>query len=125
MSKVTKPSSASPKEAETERSALAPEVDIYETKDEFVLQAEMAGVNKDGLEISLDGNVLTFLGRRQDEAPAPRVLYRESQEADYRRTFELDPSIETSKITARMNQGVLTLTLPKVERAKPRRITVA
>ncbi len=55
--------------------------------------------------------------------PAPRV-YRESRPLDYRRVFDLDPSIDTGRITAKMEQGILTLTLPKAEQVKPRRIQV-
>jgi HSP20 family protein len=51
-------------------------------------------------------------------------LYRESNSADFRRAFELDPVIDTSHIEARIDQGVLTLRLPKSERGKPRKVTV-
>jgi HSP20 family protein len=80
-------------------------------------------VAKDGLEINLEDNVLTIAGRRQPE-PTAKLLHRESNPVDYRRVFELDPSIETGKISAQIEQGVLTLTLPKAEKVQPRRITV-
>lgn len=105
---------------------LSPTVNIFETKDGFVLEAEMPGVNKEGLEITLEGNALTLVGRRNGEGvPNGEVLYRESRPAHFRRVFELDPAIDTSKINARIEQGILTLTLPKAERVKPRKITVA
>lgn len=53
-----------------------------------------------------------------------QAVFRESSPADFRRVFELDPAIDTAKTSARMEQGVLTLTLPKSERVKPRKITV-
>jgi HSP20 family protein len=53
------------------------------------------------------------------------LLYRESQTADFRRSFELDSSIDADKISARIEQGILTVTLPKAEQVKPRRIPVA
>jgi HSP20 family protein len=53
------------------------------------------------------------------------LLYRESNPADYRRVFQLDPSIETGRISAQIEQGILTLNLPKAEKVKPRRITVS
>jgi HSP20 family protein len=53
------------------------------------------------------------------------VLYRESRPSDYRRVFELDPAIDSSKISAKMEQGVLTLTLPKTEKVKPRKIEIS
>lgn len=103
---------------------LAPEVNIFETKDGYVLQAEMPGVNKDGLEITLEGTEITITGRRTFNCGAAEPLLRERRVADFRRAFELDPAIDTSKIAARMNQGVLTLNLPKSERVKPRKIVV-
>jgi len=107
-----------------ERRYLAPEVNIFETKDEYILEAEMPGVPKDGVEITLEGGVLTLVGHRSDDAPTASALYRESRGADYRRVLELDPAIDTDKINARVDQGVLTLTLPKAERVKPRKIAV-
>jgi HSP20 family protein len=107
-----------------EREFVAPEVNIFETKDGYVLEAEMPGVNKQGLEIMLEGNEITLVGHRQNEAVAGVPLFRERALADYRRVFDLDPAIDTAKISAKMDQGVLTLTLPKSERVKPRKITV-
>src|SRR5437879_3057906 len=87
---------------------VSPEVNIFETKDGYVLEAEMPGVTKDGLEITLEGNEITIIGHRHFEPPSGETLFRESRDLDYRRVFELDPAIDTSKISARMDQGVLT-----------------
>ena len=103
---------------------IAPEVNIFETKDGYVLQAEMPGVGKDGLAITLEGTEVTITGRRSVETASGQVLFRERQTADYRRVFELDPAVDAGKISAKMDQGILTLTLPKSERVKPRKITV-
>lgn len=103
---------------------VSPEVNIFETKDGYVLEAEMPGVNKEGLEITLEGTEITIVGHRQPEPMPGSPLFRESQGWDFRRVFELDPAIDTSKISASMEQGVLTLTLPKSEKVKPRKITV-
>jgi len=103
---------------------VTPEVNIFETKDGYVLQAEMPGVSKDDLEITLEGNEITITGRRSTEPVSGEPIFRERQTADFRRVFELDPAIDTSKISAKMDQGVLTLTLPKSEQVKPRKITV-
>jgi HSP20 family protein len=102
----------------------APDVNIYETKDGYILEAEMPGVNKEGLEITLEGHEITITGRRPDEVVPGQALFRERHSVDYRRVFELDPAIDTSRIAARMNQGVLFLTLPKSEEVKPRKIAV-
>lgn len=103
---------------------ISPQVNIFETKDGYVLEAEMPGVNKEGLEIMLEANEITLVGHRQPEVVSGEMLFGESLHADYRRVFELDPAIDTSKINAKMDQGVLTLTLPKSEKVKPRKITV-
>jgi HSP20 family protein len=116
--------SVRPQTAETEREYTTPGVNIFETKDGYVLEAEMPGVNKEGLNISLEENVLTIVGHRQ-AAPEAGLLYRESRPADFRRVFELAPSIEASGITAKIEQGILVLTLPKAEKVKPRKITVS
>ena len=107
-----------------ERPFVAPDVNIYETEENFVLEAEMPGVTKKGLEITLEGNTLTFVGRRAEETRVGNLLYRESRATDYRRVFELDPAIDAEKIAAAMEQGVLTLTLPKCARVKPRKIEI-
>src|SRR5438270_13741580 len=83
----------------------APEVNIFETKDGYVLEAEMPGVSKEGLEITLEGNEITILGHRAAEQAPGEALFRERRLADYRRVFELDPAIDTSKISAKMDQG--------------------
>jgi len=103
---------------------ISPEVNICETKDGYVVQAEMPGVNKESLEITLEGNEITIVGHRLVDPLNGEPLFRESRDADYRRVFELDPAIDSGKVSARMEQGVLTLTLPKSERVKPRKITV-
>ena len=103
---------------------LVPEVNIFETHDGYVIEAEMPGVPKDGLEITLEGNEIAIVGRRRVEKAPGDPLIRERPGADYRRVFELDPAIDTNRISARMDQGILTLTLPKSERVKPRQITV-
>jgi HSP20 family protein len=103
---------------------VSPEVNIFETQDGYVLEAEMPGVNKEGLEITLEGTEVTITGHRHVEPLPGEALFRESNTSDYRRVFELDPAIDTAKVSARIDQGVLTLNLPKSERVKPRKISV-
>ena len=103
---------------------FTPEVDIYENKDEYVLEADMPGVTKEGLELTLDGQVLTIIGHRSPEAVQGNPLYRESQHYDFRRVFELDPAIDTGKINAKMDKGILIVRMPKAEKVKPRKITI-
>jgi HSP20 family protein len=104
---------------------IAPDVNIYETGDGYELEAEMPGVNKDGLEITVEGTEITITGQRANEVVSGAVLFRERSGASYRRVFDLDPAIDTARISARMNQGVLLLSLPKSEAVKPRKIVVS
>jgi HSP20 family protein len=119
---VNRPSN---EQAYRERDSLLPPVNIIENKEGFCLEAEMPGVNKQGLEVLLEGNELTLIGRRQPERLEADLLYRESSSQDFKRVFVLDPVVDTSKIDARMENGVLKLFLPKAESVKPRRISIS
>jgi HSP20 family protein len=105
-------------------SHLAPLANIFETKDGYVLEAEMPGVNKEGLEVTVENNELTLVGKRSVAPMSAELVYRESRDLDYKRVFDLDPSIDSGKITAKIENGVVTLTLPKAESVKPRKIAV-
>lgn len=102
-----------------------PVANVREDKDGYVLEAEMPGVPKEGLELTVEDGELVITGRRTPVQTGGKPVYRESRRLDYRRAFELDPSIDTAKITAKLDQGVLTLHLPKTEAVKPRKITVS
>ena len=104
---------------------IAPSASVVEAADGYTLEVEMSGVNKEGLEISVENNELTIVGRRSLPAVEGTLIHRESRPENYRRTFELDPSIDANKISAKIDQGVVTLTLPKAEHVKPRKITVS
>jgi len=104
---------------------VAPAASLIEHGDGYLLQLEMPGVNKEGLEISTEGNELTILGRRSMPTVAGTPLHQESRRENFRRTFEIDPSIDVNKINARIEQGLLTVTLPKAEHVKPRKIAVS
>jgi len=118
------PAPVAEKEVESSRLYISPDVNIFETANSYTLEAEMPGVSKEGLHVTLEGNCLTLMGRRTDEPIRGTVLLQESRPADYRRVFELDPAIDSDRIRAQMNQGVLTLDLPKAEAVKPRKISV-
>ena len=107
------------------RASVLPPVNITATTDDYLLEVEMPGVTKDGLEISVEGNELTIVGRRHPDSTTGDVLYRETSDADYRRVFEISSDIDTGKISAEMHQGILKLHLPKAERVKPRKIKIA
>jgi len=104
---------------------IAPVATVLENGDGYLLQVEMPGVNKEGLEMWVENNELTIIGRRSLPTVTGTIVHRESRRENFRRTFELDPSIDAAKIGARIEQGVVTLTLPKAEAVKPRKITVS
>ena len=104
---------------------VAPPASVVEDGDGYLLQVEMPGVNKEGLEISSEGNELTIVGRRSAPTIDGTLLHQESRREDFRRAFELDPSIDINKVSAKIEQGLLTLTLPKAEHVKPKKITVS
>jgi HSP20 family protein len=104
---------------------VAPVASLLEDADGYVLRVEMPGVNKEGVEISLEDNELTIVGRRSLPTIDGTLVHQELRREDFRRTFELDPSIDGNKISAKIDQGILTLILPKAEHVKPRRIAVS
>jgi HSP20 family protein len=104
---------------------VAPMASVTEENDGYTLRVEMPGLNKEGLELAIENNELTIIGRRSLPAVDGTLIHRESRAENYRRVFELDPSIDANKISAKMEQGILTLMLPKAEHVKPRKITVS
>ena len=104
---------------------IAPAATVLENTDGYTLEVEMPGVNKENLEMWVENNELTILGRRSMPSVEGTLIHRESRPENFRRSFELDPSIDAGKISAKIEQGVVTLTLPKAEQVKPRKIAVA
>lgn len=128
MSQLFKPEtnadSSKPAASPARVTYVTPVADILETKDGFVLEAEMPGVNREGLQVTIDRGELTIVGRRTAYQTSGTTLHRESRADDYRRVFEIDSSIDTDRITAKIESGILTLNLPKTEAVKPRTIEV-
>jgi len=109
---------------QAEQFTMAP-AGVTEISDGYTLEIEMPGVKKDGLEISVENNELMIIGRRSLLTAEGTLIHRESRPENFRRMFELDPSIDANKISAKIDQGLVTLTLPKAEHVKPRKITVS
>jgi HSP20 family protein len=103
---------------------VAPSADVESTDVGYVIRAEMPGVEKDGLEITVDRGELIILGRREPIEVTGELIYREIRPHDFRRVYELAPSIDSTKISANIDQGILTVALPKAETVKPRKIAV-
>lgn len=104
---------------------VAPPASVIEAGDGYTLEVEMPGVNKDGLDISVENNELTITGRRSLPVVEGTLIHHESRPENFRRAFELDPSIDANKISAKIDQGLVTLTLPKAEHVKQRKIAVS
>jgi HSP20 family protein len=102
----------------------APLVDVESNEEGYTIRAEMPGVDKSGLEITVDNGELTIVGHRRTSEVTGEPVYREIRNNDFRRVYELDPAIDTTKISARIEHGILTLTLPKTESVRPRKIMV-
>jgi len=104
---------------------FTPDVDIYETDREIKLLADMPGVKPDDLTIDLKDDVLTLMADSCDaRGDAEEDVYTEYNTGKYYRQFTLSEVIDQEKIDAKIKDGVLWLSLPKVEKAAPRKITV-
>lgn len=102
-----------------------PMADIYETRDALIVVLEMPGVEKSNVSIQVEDGALKVEGRLElDKYQGLVPLYTEYNIGHYSRSFRLSSKIDQSKIAAEMKDGVLLLTLPKIEEAKPRTITV-
>lgn len=106
------------------RRTLTPPVDIYEENDTLVLTADMPGVRAEDLKLEVDGDVLHIHGAVRSEGRPGEPFYFEYEPGDYARAFALGDDLDASRISATMKDGVLTLVLPKAEKAKTRKIQV-
>ena len=108
-----------------EAAVVSPAVDIDEGRDDLVLWADLPGVRQDTLRVTLEQRVLTIEGHVEPaDFPGHALAHREYQQGDFRRTFTVSDAIDEGQITATLTDGVLRLTLPKAEPARPRTITV-
>jgi HSP20 family molecular chaperone IbpA len=107
------------------RPIYAPRVDILETEDALEIVADMPGVTKDSVEVTLEQRVLSIRGQAGTSLPADLApLYLEYQPGDYERAFTLSDAVDPAGIAARVKAGVLHLRLPKAGPAKRQRIEV-
>jgi HSP20 family protein len=109
------------------RGAWNPSVDIYENKDQIVLEAELPGMNRDDFELSVENNVITLRGERQFEKKDDSDNYHrvERSYGSFTRSFTLPQTVSAEGATAEYRNGVLRVTLPKREETKARRIEIA
>jgi HSP20 family protein len=105
--------------------AFLPTTDIFETEDALTLVLEMPGVDREHIDLSVEHGVLTIEGRIDfNKYEGLQPVYSEYNIGPYRRSFRISGMIDQHKITAELRDGVITLVLPKAERAKPRRIEI-
>jgi HSP20 family protein len=102
---------------------IAPPVDIFETEDALTVVADLPGVGKEDVDIRVEDNILTIKGKSDYSLPA-QAIYEEFNLQGYYRQFRLSDEVDQNKISAETKNGVLTITLPKAEKSKPRQIKV-
>lgn len=110
----------------TPQLVFTPPIDIFETEEGLVLLADLPGVTAETLELQVQDNKLTLFGRVAPQAPDnARLMHREYQVGHFLRSFILSDEVDHERISAKLNQGVLEVLLPRIKRAEPRRIQVA
>jgi HSP20 family protein len=104
---------------------VIPPVDVFENESGITLLADLPGVSREGLSLRVDGDTLTLEASASIEGPREmQLVYGEAQFPAYRRSFALSRELDTGNIEAQLKDGVLRLSIPKLEEAKPRRIEV-
>lgn len=109
------------------RGMWMPSVDIFETKDEIILEAELPGMNREDFELTIENNVLTLRGERKFENQEDSQNYHRVERAygSFSRSFTLPPTVSAEQATAEYKNGVLHVVLKKREEVKARRIEIA
>jgi HSP20 family protein len=98
----------------------APALDVYDQKDDLIVKAEIPGLSKEEIDISLEGNMLTIKGEKRKEEEVKEEDYYRSERAygAFSRSIELPAAVQTDKVNASFKNGVLEIRLPKTEEAK-------
>ncbi|MCC7518873.1 MAG: Hsp20/alpha crystallin family protein [Verrucomicrobiae bacterium] len=109
---------------EMERAFVAPPANIRENMDEVIVELEMPGVDRNRLDVSVDGDELIVTGHRLHEKTDSTPVWRETRDEDFRRSFTLGDHVNRAAISASFQDGVLTLRLSKAEDVKPRHVEV-
>jgi HSP20 family protein len=117
--------SSSPQSAGTTQAAVLPPVDIYEDATGITIKADLPGVSKERLSVEVDKDTLTIAGEAQIQMPeGMEALYADLRSTQFRRSFTLSRELQVDRIDAQMQDGVLTLKVPKREELQPRKIEV-
>jgi HSP20 family protein len=112
---------------ESEFFGWAPPMDIYEDKDHLVVKAELPGMKKEDIDISLHQGSLLISGERKEESQSEASDTSRSERffGRFQRSLELPKPVDPSRVTASYKDGILTVTLPKTEESKPKQIAVS
>ncbi|MFN3134201.1 MAG: Hsp20/alpha crystallin family protein [Candidatus Kryptonium sp.] len=104
----------------------SPRVDISETNDEYIVRAEIPGVSKDDVKITIKDDILTISGEKKQEKESKGENFHRIERVygSFSRSFVLPGSVKVDKVEAKFKDGVLTIKLPKVEEAKPKEIEI-
>lgn len=107
-------------------SFLTPAVDIAEGDSDYTVRVELPGVSKDDVKITIQDNILTIRGEKKEEKEAKESNYHRTERSfgSFQRSFTLPTHVKSDKIEATYKDGILTVTLPKAEEAKPKQIEV-
>ena len=110
-----------------ETRSWVPPVDIQETTDAYLFHAELPGLTKEDIHITLENNVLRVSGERKFEKDVKKESYHrvERTYGTFTRTFTLPTQVDAEKVQAAFQNGILTVMVPKAEQAKPRRIEIS
>jgi HSP20 family protein len=113
-------------EEDLSATAWAPPVDIFETEDKVVLKAELPGLRKEDIEIQVRDNTLTLKGEKKFEKEVKEESYHRVERAygSFQRSFTLPSTIKQDAIEASFKDGILEISLPKAEEAKPKQIKI-
>jgi HSP20 family protein len=105
---------------------IIPRTDIIERKSDYIITAEMPGISKDNFKVEIENNVLTIHGKKfaQENSEGDQQFRSERQYGNYRRSFRLGDEIDSEKIDARYDSGILEIVLPKSKKAKPKMVEV-
>ncbi|HTX98863.1 MAG TPA: Hsp20/alpha crystallin family protein [Bacteroidota bacterium] len=107
-------------------SSWTPAVDLAETADEYLAKVELPGVDKNGIKITMENNVLTIRGEKSQEKKEKDVNFHRVERfyGSFQRSFELPGTVKNEKIEAEFKDGILTIRMPKAEEAKSKQIDV-
>lgn len=115
-----------PRLSRTEVAVVAPDIEMYDHKDEIVVKAELPGLDKGDIRVTVDGDLLTIKGERKREKETKDEDYYlcESSYGTFSRTIDLPVAVKPDKIMAVLNNGILQVRLPKAEEAKKNHVAI-